>query len=86
MTSTQIGYSAWYAGLVKAKDILVHPKLAAGVVVPHEGLEAGPAVFVIPEPSRKRVVNEVMEDACDAIESVSGDSVVGIIRILEWLV
>ena len=70
MTSTQIGYSTWYDGLVEAKDILVHPKLAAGVVVPQEGLEAGPAVFVIPEPSRKRVVNEVMEDAGGVISTL----------------
>ena len=51
----------------------MHPKLAAGVAVPQEGLETGPAVFVIPEPSRKRVVNEVMEDASDAVENASGD-------------
>ena len=45
-TTTQIGYRAWYDQLVQTEDILVHPKRAAGVAVPQEGLEIGPAGII----------------------------------------
>ena len=72
-TTTQIGYRAWFDQLVQTEDILVHPKRAPVVALPQEGLECGPSEFVIPEPSRRRVVNEVIEDVSDAGESAHGD-------------
>ena len=70
----QVGYREWFDELVRTDDVLVCPKLARGVALPQDGLECGDD-FIIPEPSRKKVVTEVLVDACDTVESVSGDIV-----------
>ena len=65
-------YRAWYKNLEETSGILVFPKRAPGVALPHDGPEHG-SNFVIPEPSPRRVVIEITKYAGDVSANADSD-------------